>query len=339
MHPVDLPIAVTHARDFEAAELEANHAKLHDSQKHVSTTTVVNKSILGQTTILIATHDRETLIETLITAILKHLPAYNAATNLSANNVSTANLSVTATNNLSTAATSHLLAVVSSNLSIPTSLNAAPKLSDDNVKKPEIQNYPKLEISDGYSSTNPQFIRPIIKILLNLINNQQYIPPAIITNDKFLAAIFLFELEEVTSVSLFSGAALEEKPITVMYTNAKVDGHFIKLILDTASARIITANGTMKTPIGEINDFPIEVNDIITLIKVLVMEATQYQAQLSQNSQYTRVLAMCGHFKPNNVMTSVPLINLKEEKLKPTWEAYQVSWADVDHNELPPILT
>ncbi|KAG9303719.1 hypothetical protein G9A89_018616 [Geosiphon pyriformis] len=46
---------------------------------------------------------------------------------------------------------------------------------------------------------------------------------------------------------------------------------------------------------------------------------------------------MCGHFKPSYI--PVPLINLEEEKPKPTWEAYQVSWADVDHNKLLPILT
>ncbi|KAG9301068.1 hypothetical protein G9A89_015804 [Geosiphon pyriformis] len=112
-------------------------------------------------------------------------------------------------------------------------------------------------------------------------------------------------------------------------------------------------------PIGEIDDFPIEVNGIITSIKVLVMKATQYQAlmgndwlsknnavldwttqelQLSQNGQHMQVLTICGHFKPNNVMTSVPLIDLEEKKLKPTWEAYQVSWANVNHNKLSPIL-
>ncbi|KAG9301972.1 hypothetical protein G9A89_021016 [Geosiphon pyriformis] len=95
--------------------------------------------------------------------------------------------------------------------------------------------------------------------------------------------------------------------------------------------------------IGKIDNFPIEVNGIITSIKVLVIKATQYQAlvdnnwlfknnaildwttqklQLSQNGQHTRVPAICGHFKSNNVMTSVLLINLEEEKLKPTWEAY-----------------
>ncbi|KAG9305730.1 hypothetical protein G9A89_005128 [Geosiphon pyriformis] len=32
------------------------------------------------------------------------------------------------------------------------------------------------------------------------------------------------------------------------------------------------------------------------------------------------------------------LIDFEEEKPKPTWKMYQVLWADVKHNELPPIL-
>ncbi|KAG9302359.1 hypothetical protein G9A89_011785 [Geosiphon pyriformis] len=66
---------------------------------------------------------------------------------------------------------------------------------------------------------------------------------------------------------------------------------------------------------------------------------------LSQNGQYTQVPATCGHFKATN--TTAPLIDLKEEKPKPTWEAYQVltepawnadqAW-DTDHDlEEPPI--
>ncbi|KAG9299517.1 hypothetical protein G9A89_020688 [Geosiphon pyriformis] len=99
-------------------------------------------------------------------------------------------------------------------------------------------------------------------------------------------------------MSLFSGAALEEKLITTIYTDTKVDGHSIKLILDSGlagsiitrqlidqlghrinravSARIITADGVTKTLISEINNPPIEINSIIVPIKVLVMEATQY---------------------------------------------------------------
>ncbi|KAG9304037.1 hypothetical protein G9A89_005947 [Geosiphon pyriformis] len=37
-------------------------------------------------------------------------------------------------------------------------------------------------------------------------------------------------------------------------------------------------------------------------------------------------------------MPLTPLIEFEKEKVKPIWEAYQVSWADVNHNKLPPIL-
>ncbi|KAG9303544.1 hypothetical protein G9A89_018440 [Geosiphon pyriformis] len=165
--------------------------------------------------------------------------------------------------------------------------------------------------------------------------------PATVMEDESLAAIFLFKIEKPIETLLFSEAALEKQPITVMYTDAKIDGQSIKLILDSGSAgsiitrqlidqlshrvnraasvRIITADRTTKTPIGEINNLPIEINDITVPIKILVMEATQYQAlntqelQLSQNGQHTCVPAMCGHFKLIT-MPSAPLIKFKEEK-------------------------
>ncbi|KAG9303534.1 hypothetical protein G9A89_018430 [Geosiphon pyriformis] len=67
----------------------------------------------------------------------------------------------------------------------------------------------------------------------SLISN---ILPATITEDKSLAAIFSFKIEDPTSTPLFSRAVLEKKPITAMYTDAKIDGHSIKLILDSRSA-------------------------------------------------------------------------------------------------------
>ncbi|KAG9304664.1 hypothetical protein G9A89_021444 [Geosiphon pyriformis] len=147
-----------------------------------------------------------------------------------------------------------------------------------------------------------------------------------------------------------------------MYTDAKVDGHPIKLILDSSSADSIITRQLMdqlvtKTPIGEIDDFLFEVNGIITPIKVLVIEASQYQAlvgndwlfktnavlnwmmqelQLSVNGQHTCVPATCGHFKVSS--KEEPLIELKEEK-KPIWKAFQVFWANADHNELSLILS
>ncbi|KAG9305549.1 hypothetical protein G9A89_003612 [Geosiphon pyriformis] len=45
--------------------------------------------------------------------------------------------------------------------------------------------------------------------------------------------------------TIISGAALKKKPITAMYTNAKVDGHIIKLILDSGSADSIITRQLM----------------------------------------------------------------------------------------------
>ncbi|KAG9290030.1 hypothetical protein G9A89_010336 [Geosiphon pyriformis] len=160
-----------------------------------------------------------------------------------------------------------------------------------NSQNPNVQHYLSFLITPKDASPN------------NSETNQKQSPtnnitPVTVTNNKLLTAIFLFELKETTLVPLFSGAAFDTKPITTMYTNAKVDGHAIKLILDSglagsiitrqlmnqlghrvnhaASARIITADEVTKTPIGEIDNFPFEVNGIIILIKVLVIEATQY---------------------------------------------------------------
>ncbi|KAG9293419.1 hypothetical protein G9A89_009143 [Geosiphon pyriformis] len=75
----------------------------------------------------------------------------------------------------------------------------------------------------------------------NLETNQQStltsnILPTTVIEDESLTAIFFFEINKLSKVLLFSEAIFEEKPITVMYTNAKVDGHFIKLILNNESA-------------------------------------------------------------------------------------------------------
>ncbi|KAG9304858.1 hypothetical protein G9A89_000771 [Geosiphon pyriformis] len=101
------------------------------------------------------------------------------------------------------------------------------------------------------------------------------------------------------------------------------------------------ADEATKTPIGEIDDLPIKINGIIVPIKLFKTNATldwnTQELQLSQNGQHTRVPATCGHFKATN--TTALLIDFKEEKPKPTWEAYQVLWTDKEHNELPPILS
>ncbi|KAG9285503.1 hypothetical protein G9A89_006491 [Geosiphon pyriformis] len=342
MHPVDFSTAVTYAKDFEAAD--------HGNKKWEFATTVVNKITLKPIAVLIVIHNRKISIGILIAA--------------------TCNISTAVTNSLSTTTINS---------------NTATKSSYNNIQKPQIQSNPKLEIGNDSSLTDSQFIKLTIKITpADLLvtpedaafskqkTNQKplicNIPPAASTEDKSLTAIFLFELEEITSVLLFSGAALNTKPITAMYTDAKIDAGSIitKQLMNqlghqvdrAASARIITADEATKTLIGEIDDFSFKVNGIIVSIKVLVMKATQYQAlidndwltkvnvildwtmqelQLSQNDQHTRVPAICDHFKTIN--TIAPLIEFEEEEKKPTWEAYQVSWANDNHNELLPILS
>ncbi|KAG9292586.1 hypothetical protein G9A89_006957 [Geosiphon pyriformis] len=123
------------------------------------------------------------------------------------------------------------------------------------------------------------------------------IPPVTITEDTTLAAIFPFDIDNLNIHSLFSEAAINQnKPIMALYTDARVGGIDIKLILDSGSAssiitkqlidqlgrqvdcaatiQIITVDRNTKTLIGEIDNFPFEINGIQIPTKVLVMEAT-----------------------------------------------------------------
>ncbi|KAG9301644.1 hypothetical protein G9A89_016714 [Geosiphon pyriformis] len=374
MHSVNLSIAVTHARDFEAAELEANHvqavnlvmnrssdldSKLKQFRKCESfpklvASIIINKSAMATKNANLPQlancyayiPNSELLLESKSISI--YLPANNTTANLSNTGISTSNISTAATHNILTTATNSLSTTTINS-------NTVTKPSYDNIQKFQIQSNSKLKIGNGGSPTNPQFNKLTIRIMSMEFRNWNYlslliapedaafskqktnqkpltcnIPLAASTENKLLAAIFLFKLEEIMSVSLFSRAALNTKPITAMYTDAKVDGQYIKLILDSGlagsiitkqlmdqlgcqvdkavSARIITADGATKTSIGEIDNFPFEVNGIIVPIKVLTIN------------------------------TPAPLIKFKEEEKKPTWKAYQVLWADNNHNELLPIL-
>ncbi|KAG9290876.1 hypothetical protein G9A89_011026 [Geosiphon pyriformis] len=250
------------------------------------------------------------------------LPIYDAANISNTNDAAIILISSlsASSSNLSTAVPTQLSATVLGKLFAPTTSNTTTELTSKQNSKTKI-NTAKLKIINDSLSTDSQFHGTTIRILtiefghwnyLSLLvtpkdtppNNSETnqkqlltnnIPPATITNDKLLAAIFPFKLEENTPVPLFSRAIFNTKSITTMYTDAKVNEHSIKLILNsglagsiitkqlmdqlghrvdhTASARIITTNRTTKTPIGEINNFPIEVNGIIIPIKVLVMEA------------------------------------------------------------------
>ncbi|KAG9297050.1 hypothetical protein G9A89_000429 [Geosiphon pyriformis] len=231
--------------------------------------------------------------------------------------------------NLLNLSTSYLPTTAASNISTLTNSNSVTKFNSDVIQKPKTENCStKLEISDGCLSTNSQFIKSTIRVVPVEFRNwplTSNILPAASTENELLATIFSFKLEKTTTVPLFSGAILDTKPITAMYTNAKVDGQSIKLILDSGlvgsiitqqfmnqlncqvdcatSARIITTNRAIRTPIDKIDDFSFEVNNITILIKL----------QLNFDGQHTHISATC--------------------------EVYQVLWANNNHNELPLILT
>ncbi|KAG9289988.1 hypothetical protein G9A89_010294 [Geosiphon pyriformis] len=192
--------------------------------------------------------------------------------------VSSINLSTNNTHNLSTIAATN-------NLSNTNNLN--PKLSLDNIKKSQIQSHSKLEIGNSFirimpaEFKNQNYLSLLITPEDALFNNTESNQKQPLINNILLAII--------TNNELLTWNHTQGKTIIIMYTNAKINGHFIKLILNSrsagshqincaASTRIITTNEVTKTPIGEIDNFLFKVNGIIIPIKVLVIEATQYQA-------------------------------------------------------------
>ncbi|KAG9290663.1 hypothetical protein G9A89_011626 [Geosiphon pyriformis] len=255
MHPVDLPTTITHARDFEAAKLEANYAQ--------AVNLVMNGSF-----------DLNSKLKQFSDTINQKLEGYLA------DNCAIYQLPQRRNNSENMNRFQNQLHPLTLLLS---SLPNQPWQPEMRV----CHNCGKQDATTNNSESNPP--------QTTLTNN---ILPVTVTENESLTAIFPFKLEETINSPLFSGTALEEKPITVMYTDAKVDGHSIKLILDsgsagsiitrqlinqlgcqvdcTASARIITADRVTKTPIEKIDDFSIEVNGIIVPIKILVIKATQY---------------------------------------------------------------
>ncbi|KAG9302471.1 hypothetical protein G9A89_006435 [Geosiphon pyriformis] len=107
-----------------------------------------------------------------------------------------------------------------------------------------------------------------------------------IAQNTNLPDIFPFEFKANESLFLLSNTAVnKQKAITAMYTEATVKGKPIHLILDNGSAGnrpaqtvIVTVDNMKKTPVGEIDDFPFTIDGITISVKVLVMDAPQYQA-------------------------------------------------------------
>ncbi|KAG9289368.1 hypothetical protein G9A89_007929 [Geosiphon pyriformis] len=214
----------------------------------------------------------------------------------------------------------------------------------------------------------------------NLSYTPTTISPAKIAENANLSDIFPFEFEANESPFLLSNAAAnEQKTITAMYTEAEVKGKTIHLILNSRSAEsiiiyqliqqlkrnidrpaqtvIITADGMKKTPVGEINNFLFTLNGITISVKVLVIDASQYQAligndwlqkananlnwetqelTISYQGQHTQVPATCGTF--NKRSEKAPVFEFEPEEEKPIIETFMAlgsmsNWADETEQE------
>ncbi|KAG9287978.1 hypothetical protein G9A89_017573 [Geosiphon pyriformis] len=171
------------------------------------------------------------------------------------------------------------------------------------------------------------------------------IPPATITEDTTLATIFLFDIDNLNTHSLFSGAAInQDKPIMALYTNARVREIDIKLILDSrsavdcaATAQIITVDGNTKTPIREIDNFLFEINGIQIPTKKTTGCQKPMLLSTETSKNFNSFPATCRHFK--NQRIEEPLIEFEDTSMSPTIKTYQVSWADDYQTELPPLPT
>ncbi|KAG9301350.1 hypothetical protein G9A89_018022 [Geosiphon pyriformis] len=197
----------------------------------------------------------------------------------------------------------------------------------------------------------------------NSSHNHTTILPARIAENANLSDIFPFEFEANESPFLLSNAAAnEQKAITAMYTEAEVERKPIHLILDSGSARSIITYQLMQqlkrnTPVEEINNFPFTLDGITISVKVLVMDAPQYQVfvgndwlqkananlnwetqelTISYQGQHTRVPAICGTF--NKCSKKAPAFEFEPEEEKPIIETFMAlgstsNWANETEQE------
>ncbi|KAG9297974.1 hypothetical protein G9A89_018802 [Geosiphon pyriformis] len=206
------------------------------------------------------------------------------------------------------------------------------------------------------------------------------IPLARIAENANLSDIFSFEFEANESPFLLSNAAAnEQKAITAIYTEAEVEEKTIRLILDSGSVRsiityqlmqqlkrnvdqpaqtvIVTADGMKKTPVGEIDNFLFTLDKITIPVKVLIMDAPQYQAfigndwlqkananlnwetqelTISYQGQHTWVPTTCGTF--NKCSEKAPAFEFELKEKKPLIETFMAlgsmsNWADETEQE------
>ncbi|KAG9290685.1 hypothetical protein G9A89_011648 [Geosiphon pyriformis] len=229
LHPGTLQDAVTHARDFGSAESKANHAQAINLVMNGSSELDSKLENLHNNAII-----KETLIVPKINHAHLHQPINSGNRKRNPAQLTLGNPRSRVTQNWRLAMIVHQ--PIPNLLNLPLGLHTQ-NLDTSRVQNPNSQHYLSLLVTPENATSNNT-------------GSNQHIPtntilPATISSDKSLATIFPFKLEENTPILLFSRATLEEKPITAMYIDVRVDGHLIKFILDSGSAGSIITRQLM----------------------------------------------------------------------------------------------
>ncbi|KAG9303132.1 hypothetical protein G9A89_005090 [Geosiphon pyriformis] len=231
---------------------------------------------------------------------------------------------------------------------------------------------PQNQLQSNHNRINPNNHKDPITIILNpvilqyqrnrIFNKLHFLKVKLQHQDQTLSTTPFYQLKlpkmpiSNKSPFLLSNAAVnEQKAITAMYTEATVEGKPIRLILDNGSAGtrmvIVTADGMKKTPVGEIDDFPFTINGITIPVKVLVMDAFQYQALVRNNwllkananlnweTQELKILYQEQYIIVPATCEKAPVFEFEEEKEMPPTKTYMAfrspsNWAEKTEQEI-----
>ncbi|KAG9300238.1 hypothetical protein G9A89_011311 [Geosiphon pyriformis] len=190
-------------------------------------------------------------------------------------------------------------------------------------------------------------------------SNNNTILSAQIAQNANLLDIFSFKFKANESPFLLSNtAANEQKAITAMYTEATLIQHLQRTVDRPAQTVIVTADSMKKTPVKKIDNFLFTIDKITIPVKVLVIDAPQYQAlvrnywllkananlnwetqelKISYQEQYTIVPVTCGTF--NKQLEKASVFEFEEKKemlLTETYMAFKSTsnWAEETEQEI-----
>ncbi|KAG9297151.1 hypothetical protein G9A89_019432 [Geosiphon pyriformis] len=374
--PADLATAIRHAKSYEMAMEEANHTKLTNSQRRLKAILQTNNNSSNNHKDINHHNDAtKTILDYSPTTNLKIviIVEFQDTGNEIAENCKETNktevINIILYHNNFTTNLYHQL-IIYQDHKIKTNNNNRINSNNQLVLRNSGQQKPNHYYTQSSYLTIPEksdfqqlalFEGEVAASRSNPSNNT--ILPVQIAQNANLSDIFPFEFKANKSPFLLSNTtANKQKAITVMYTETTVEGKPIRLILDSGSAGsiityqliqqlqrtvnrpaqtvIVTADSMKKTPVGEIDNFLFTIDEITIPVKVLVMDAPQYQAlelKISYQKQYTIVSATCGTF--NKQLEKAPVFEFEEEKEIPLTETYTAlgltfNWAEKTEQEI-----